>query len=182
MKISPNFNCSVRKTCYCAFFSCVILCKEGHYFNSTNSAIALRFMVHEMHCRKTNAGSSTVGEKRDRRDSLVPSTTTIQPEKKRPKTEPAVPVVSTPKPLSPIRSPKQETPPPKQFIPNVPPITPKAEKVEPKIEVVKKSPIAPPKPEPIQKEVKKSPFKPKRAWLTEVAQAALDERLVCFIF
>ena len=94
-------------------------------------------------------------------------------------------MVATPKPLSPIRSPKQETPPPKQFIPNVPPITPKAEKVEPKVEIVKKSPVAPPPPpktEPIKKEVKKSPFKPKRAWLTEVAQAALDERLVSLSF
>ena len=90
----------------------------------------------------SDAGNNPpLGEKRDRRDSLIQSSTILAPEKKRPKTE--QPVSQVKPPLSPVRSPKpiatQSTPPtvietpappttPKLFIPNVPPVTPKSEK------------------------------------------------------
>ena len=155
----------------------------------------------------SDAGNNPpLGEKRDRRDSLIQSSTILAPEKKRPKTE--QPVSQVKPPLSPVRSPKpiatQSTPPtvietpappttPKLFIPNVPPVTPKSEKpvtqektkkTEPPTVVVqsaKKTPGTPvqtatPTTQPKTEPVKKSPFKPKRAWLTEVAQAALDTR------
>ena len=150
--------------------------------------------------------NAPLGAKRDRRDSLIQSSTILPPEKKRPKTE--QPVSQVKPPLSPVRSPKpiatQSTPPtvietpappttPKLFIPNVPPVTPKSEKpvtqektkkTEPPTVVVqsaKKTPGTPvqtatPTTQPKTEPVKKSPFKPKRAWLTEVAQAALDTR------
>ena len=87
----------------------------------------------------SDAGNNPpLGEKRDRRDSLIQSSTILAPEKKRPKTKQLV--SQTKPPLSPVRSPKPiatqptviETPAPattpKLFIPNVPPVTPKSEK------------------------------------------------------
>ena len=121
----------------------------------------------------SDAGNNPpLGEKRDRRDSLIQSSTILAPEKKRPKTEQPVSQV---KPTvhfecAPCYAKIRKTSHSGKTEPST--VVVQSAKKTPGTPVQTATPTTQPKTEP----VKKSPFKPKRAWLTEVAQAALDTR------